>query len=734
MNRTLFTILFCFSVFTTQAVSKPIKIFKLESSKMQVPAAAQSSFVFTVDEAGLREAYAEREFATSLPRQAFEAEDVTGLNEVRLELEHFSVFGPSTYVVLSTAEGEIAGPMPTLRTYRGSVRDIPGSLAMLAIDPNGNVSGFIRTANNSYTVGTKRGEPYTAYVTNAFDIDLSTCAMTDEAAYTKDQKKSVGSKHSSIPLAATQSIKVAIDVDNACYQFFGSTGDIINYLTARFAAISAVYEAELDVSLNLGRINIYTGPDPYNSTSIEQLLDKFTTFWSSKKDSVDRTIAHLISKQDLDNPGGASGLAWVAGLCRKDIGYGVTRIMASDFAPAVDEGVIAHEIGHNVGSHHTHNCQQYQPPIDSCYPAEGGCFSGTKQVTGTIMSYCNKKNFTFHPRTRTVMKEAIADAPCLGSLAEIQFKSDSIIFPIIAVNNKKDSLLTAFIKNPGTLPLTINSISIDNVEIDSEFYLKSLPAFPLTLQPNATQNVTVGFFPAFEGYRFGDLRIAHNASGGVSIVGLRGIGAVPDPQFEFELDFGDTYNAANYDTSFIYVENWGDAPLTISNIALTGVSASEFSILEGKAPPAITVPPDKTATIKIRFAPKTTGPKSARLDITHNAYDPPDNVDLIDIYANVVSLLGVRAGKPVTTASLAVSPNPATDKFTIDIKGNDIGAHCQITLVDGLGRTVAHIANDKLTADGLHKTWLIGDIANGTYQLVAKVGEATLTKQVVILK
>jgi hypothetical protein len=57
-----------------------------------------------------------------------------------------------------------------------------------------------------------------------------------------------------------------------------------------------------------------------------------------------------------------------------------------------DLTVIMHELGHNFGSHHTHDADTYNPQIDAC----GGnqCTSlvtgnSIKSGEGTIMSYCH---------------------------------------------------------------------------------------------------------------------------------------------------------------------------------------------------------------------------------------------------------------------------------------------------------------------------------------------------------
>jgi len=102
-----------------------------------------------------------------------------------------------------------------------------------------------------------------------------------------------------------------------------------------------------------------------------------------------------------------------------------SQVFLSGTVPSFgDVLVVGHEIGHNFGSPHTH-C--YSPPIDNCYNAESGCYSGATScpaastingvpnVTGTLMSYCHllggcTSSLVFHPRTVTLVQPLIQAA------------------------------------------------------------------------------------------------------------------------------------------------------------------------------------------------------------------------------------------------------------------------------------------------------------------------------------
>jgi len=101
------------------------------------------------------------------------------------------------------------------------------------------------------------------------------------------------------------------------------------------------------------------------------------------------------------------GIAWLNVLCATNNGgafgpYAVSGAMSSNVVPfpifSWNVMVVAHELGHNVGSPHTHDCSWNGngTQVDDCGPVAGydtSCYDPNDPILpsngGTIMSYCH---------------------------------------------------------------------------------------------------------------------------------------------------------------------------------------------------------------------------------------------------------------------------------------------------------------------------------------------------------
>eukprot|EP00736_Rhodelphis_marinus_P009823 Rmarinus@m.18774 len=202
-------------------------------------------------------------------------------------------------------------------------------------------------------------------------------------------------------------VVVALEGDYAYYKTMGYNDDAaVNYMSQLLSATSSIYQRDIGHYINLSYLRLWKSADPYapNSDSSSETLDKFQNYWNTYNDGLRRDTAHLISGKSM------GGLAYLSGLCYPNFGYGVCGSISGSFPTPVqdyhkdnwDLVVLAHELGHNFGSEHTHD---YDPPIDQC-------MSGVCQKS-TLMSYCHLcstdglKNIAlkFHTRVQDRMEQ-----------------------------------------------------------------------------------------------------------------------------------------------------------------------------------------------------------------------------------------------------------------------------------------------------------------------------------------
>lgn len=340
-----------------------------------------------------------------------------------LLLERFEVIADDA--TLRIDGGEPVALRPTLtRTYlTGRVEGDPRSRATLIIGERGDVRGLIVRGNDLTTLSADSGGGLVAG-------DVAADAQPREFSCGADARLTPPPLPASATRAPGQRLRgptpggfiarMAIETDFEYFQRFGNVTDATAYAADLIAFSSTVYQAEADTELGISSLSLWTTPgDPWeqSGSSVCRLFE-FGKYWNDNNSDVERTLAHFISGRNSN-----SGIAWVGVLCRGPFDqqttcsglpstsnyggdYGLSSGIDGNFdiqspTSVWDIVVVAHEIGHNFNSPHTHcyaGLGGNADDVDQCYNGQSGqgCYDGPEslpgpagQGSGTIMSYCH---------------------------------------------------------------------------------------------------------------------------------------------------------------------------------------------------------------------------------------------------------------------------------------------------------------------------------------------------------
>lgn len=337
-----------------------------------------------------------------------------------LLLERFEVLAPGASVVLGTAEGDIEIGRPDVTLFRGTVAGDEESAVFLSLSPFGT-HGLIRAGDA--TVVLTSGPVGAGLPTVIADL----ASFPEPPDFAQGWTCHVGAEHINplgldlVELGGTgdggarmnpcRVARIAIDSDfeYTSWKFGGDIDASSAYAVTLLGAISEIYTRDLNVRLVVPFVRVWADDvDPYDGGN----LDLFRSEWNANMRHVQRDLAHMLS----GNYGG--GVAWVSVLCHQTYGYGLSGVNGSFPYPLRDHDggnwdlmVVAHELGHNFGTLHTHD--GYEPTIDDC--GNGDC---SNAYGGTIMSYCHTcaggmTNIVlgFHPRVIDLVS-AYMDGAC----------------------------------------------------------------------------------------------------------------------------------------------------------------------------------------------------------------------------------------------------------------------------------------------------------------------------------
>ena len=330
----------------------------------------------------------------------------------KLDLVRADIFAPGFKVEYSGQDGYQKQGLGL--HYRGTVHGDKHTVVALSIFDE-EVSAVVSTNAGNYVIGKMRGKLSANHIVyNDRDLpvqDLGTCATPDDQLpYSPKELMDIDVSQKD----ANNCVNVYMEVDNSIYQARGSAGTT-TFITGLFNQVATLYANE-NLNLVMSELFVWSTVDPYNSSSGSSTLNTFR----ATRPTFNGNVAHLVSFQS------SGGIAYVDVLCFPTYAYGFSSIRNS-FATVPNYSwsvnVVAHELGHNFGSSHTHACvwNGNGTAIDACYGTEGGCASNAQYPSGggTIMSYCHLTsvgvNFTkgFGTQPGNLMRNRTYNGSCL---------------------------------------------------------------------------------------------------------------------------------------------------------------------------------------------------------------------------------------------------------------------------------------------------------------------------------
>jgi hypothetical protein len=227
------------------------------------------------------------------------------------------------------------------------------------------------------------------------------------------------------------------------------------------------------------------------------------------------------------------------------------------------------------------------------------------------------------------------------SAPALTLSTSALAFGSVTVGQTKDLALT--VSNTGNAALAVSSSGISG----AGFSLTTASSF--TVQPGASQSVTVRFAPASAVAASGTLTFTSNDPSSPTTVALTGTGTSTtsgSPKLTLSinaLSFG-TVNVGQTKDLPVTASNTGNATLTVNSVTVTGAG---FSL--GSAA-SFALAPGTSQAITVHYAPASAGASSGTLTIASNDAGSPVSV----------GLSGTGAG---ATASSAISVNPSSLAF-----------------------------------------------------------------------
>ena len=260
--------------------------------------------------------------------------------------------------------------------------------------------------------------------------------------------------------------RLALNIDYKTYLIYNGNKELITKTAYKFIGdASEIFEREINIKLTVTSILIWDRPEPFQLVTDEDYFYNVLNYWTNNRSDNRDAVVSLVSKYGTF--------------------YGSPTFCSSNFptpdTQSMSVDILCHELGHTLGSPHTHSCNWPGGPIDQCrYPENTSSECPSTYVetllNGTLMSYCMSV-LSFHPLCRNLMR-SFAQGDVNTSFKLNPLKKATISGPI-SVNGNVQALSNV----PTFRWSNVNGADKFRLQLSRDSFFKQIIADTLTKYP-----------------------------------------------------------------------------------------------------------------------------------------------------------------------------------------------------------------------------------------------------------